>query len=326
MCKYSIIMPVYNAADFLKRSIESVINQKYSNWELIIVDDGSTDNSSKIIKEYIQKDDRIKYYFEENKGPGIARNYAISKCEGSYVAFLDADDYLYENFLSLIDEKKSDNESDIIFYGVFVKNENEKINNISLYDKYLDYTKEEIIRTMINGNFSWGVYNKVVKKSIIEKCEFSNLPVGEEIIFTFNVLLYSKTIDFLNQPVYHHIFNSNGQHKKGGIDPWKPVIEVIEEYLKKIGIYEKFSRELNLLAVKALIIATYRIFCEHNFKESKQIIKNKTEYYNEKYNILQCDYKKLTKTNKILFFLIKHKFYFLLCLVSKIKNIGVKKC
>jgi hypothetical protein len=134
-----------------------------------------------------------------------------------------------------------------------------KKRDIAEYSKYMNYSKEKLIQTMINGNFSWGVYNKVVKRNIIEKCEFSNLPVGEEIIFTFNVLEYANTMDFLNCPVYHHVYNDNGQHKKGGIDPWKSVIEVIKEYLKKNEKYEKFSKDLSILAIKALIIATYRI-------------------------------------------------------------------
>jgi len=89
----SIITPAYNSEQFISQTIESVLCQTYTNWEMIIVDDGSTDNSVQIVEKYIQKDSRIKLIkLEKNSGPAIARNKAISEAKGRYIAFLDADD------------------------------------------------------------------------------------------------------------------------------------------------------------------------------------------------------------------------------------------
>lgn len=88
----SIIMPAYNAARYIKETIESVLTQSYSNWEMIIVDDGSTDNIAEIIKEYSEKDARIQYIYQTNKGQSSARNRGIKEAQGKYIAFLDADD------------------------------------------------------------------------------------------------------------------------------------------------------------------------------------------------------------------------------------------
>lgn len=89
----SIIIPSYNSYDFIHKTIDSVINQTYPNWEMIIVDDVSPDNSNEIIEEYIRKDDRIKLIMlEKNSGPAVARNRAIEEARGRYIAFLDADD------------------------------------------------------------------------------------------------------------------------------------------------------------------------------------------------------------------------------------------
>lgn len=91
--KVSIISPVYNSAKFIKETIQSVINQTYENWELILVDDCSNDNSKEIINVFLEKDDRIKYYLlEENSGAAVARNYALEKSTGRFIAYLDADD------------------------------------------------------------------------------------------------------------------------------------------------------------------------------------------------------------------------------------------
>lgn len=90
----SIITPSYNSEKFIKETIESVLNQTYTNWELLIVDDCSTDDSPKIIKEYLKIDSRIKYLKnEKNKGPAIARNLGLDRAEGKYIAFLDSDDF-----------------------------------------------------------------------------------------------------------------------------------------------------------------------------------------------------------------------------------------
>lgn len=97
----SIITPSYNSEQFIRKTINSVLNQTYQNWEMIIVDDVSPDNSNTIIKEYIKKDSRIKLIeLEQNSGPAIARNHAIDEAKGRYIAFLDSDDLWISNKLS----------------------------------------------------------------------------------------------------------------------------------------------------------------------------------------------------------------------------------
>ena len=88
----SIIMPAYNAGKYIKESIESVFNQTYQNWELIIIDDGSTDNTSEVVQPFLIKDRRIQYYLQENGKQGKARNAGIKRSKGNLIAFLDADD------------------------------------------------------------------------------------------------------------------------------------------------------------------------------------------------------------------------------------------
>lgn len=96
----SIIMPTYNCAKFIGRTIESVINQTYDNWELIIVDDCSKDNTEEVVKEYIKKDERINYYkFETNQGAAMARTESMKRAKGNYMAFLDSDDLWYKDKL-----------------------------------------------------------------------------------------------------------------------------------------------------------------------------------------------------------------------------------
>jgi glycosyltransferase involved in cell wall biosynthesis len=98
MPKISVIIPTYNRADLVSRAIESVIDQTYQDWELLVVDDGSTDNTKEVVEKFVKKDSRIKYFLQSNQGASSARNFGIKNSRGDFVAFLDSDDlYLPDN-------------------------------------------------------------------------------------------------------------------------------------------------------------------------------------------------------------------------------------
>lgn len=97
--KISVIIPIYNAGQYLSKCLESILNQTMTDFELVCINDGSTDSSGLIVKQYIQKDSRIKLYSQENKGVSAARNYGIERAEGEYIAFVDADDWVEPDYL-----------------------------------------------------------------------------------------------------------------------------------------------------------------------------------------------------------------------------------
>ena len=112
----SIIMPVYNSEKYVSDAIESVCNQSYKNWELLIVNDGSTDQSSKIADDYAKKDSRIKVFHRNNEGVSMARNYALDKCNGNYITFIDSDDvYHPERLKKMMQIFVQNPDCDIVF-------------------------------------------------------------------------------------------------------------------------------------------------------------------------------------------------------------------
>jgi len=118
---FSIIIPTYNRADFIVKTIQSVLNQTYNNFEVIVVDDGSTDNTSAVVKAI--KDKRIKYYQKDNAERAAARNYGIKKAKGDYITFLDSDDILYQKYLEEANLFIKKNKSVDIFHQLFeIKN------------------------------------------------------------------------------------------------------------------------------------------------------------------------------------------------------------
>jgi glycosyltransferase involved in cell wall biosynthesis len=185
----SVIMPVYNAGDYLVEAIESIRKQTYTNWELICVNDGSTDNSWKILKQYRKKDSRIRIYrFPKNKGLAYALNTAIKKVKGDYVARMDADDISLANRL----KKQVDyleKHKDIIAIGTQIK-------LIDAHGRFIGYktfpqdSKKlyELMMTMMAIQHpTLLTYTKVLKK-----CRYENHTTAEDVSMFFKLLQYGK--------------------------------------------------------------------------------------------------------------------------------------
>ena len=113
MIDISILMPVYNAEKYLNETIDTIKNQSFSNWELIIVDDGSIDNSKEICTKLMNDDKRIKYIFQENLGVSHTRNVALENAQGKYIVFVDSDDLIHEDYLKILINSIEKNNSDI---------------------------------------------------------------------------------------------------------------------------------------------------------------------------------------------------------------------
>ena len=127
MCKLSVIVPVYNTEKYLKRCVDSILNQKMKDYEIIIVNDGSLDNSEEIIKKYEQQySNIIKYYKKENGGLSDARNYGVAKATGNYICFIDSDDYIAEDLFEKL-EKYIEQDVDLIKYKCIKVNEQNEI-------------------------------------------------------------------------------------------------------------------------------------------------------------------------------------------------------
>jgi glycosyltransferase involved in cell wall biosynthesis len=149
--KFSVIIPAYNREEELPKCIESVLNQTYTNFELIIVDNGSTDNTKELIRNYMKLDNRIKYFWQENSGsPAGSRNTGIQKALGEWIAFLDSDDYWYKHKLDFVDKEIEENEN-IIAVSHY---ENKEINGftVGLYENGKNLSSKPYFELLFNGN------------------------------------------------------------------------------------------------------------------------------------------------------------------------------
>ena len=149
----SVIVPVYNAEKYVGRCIESVKAQTYSDWQMILVDDGSKDKSLEICQEYAGSDNRIRVIHQENAGPGIARNVGLKYANGKYVVFIDSDDYIEKEYFQLL----SQHEEDVVYFNIFNVDEDGHVINEEKMSENKDLQLDIILRRQMTGRINWGV-------------------------------------------------------------------------------------------------------------------------------------------------------------------------
>ena len=148
----SVIVPAYNSEMFIGKCIDSVLEQTYSNWELIAVDDGSRDKTLGILKKYAEVDSRIRVIHQENQGPGIARNTGIAEAKGNYVVFIDSDDYIEKDYFLLL----SNHNEDVVFINVRNVDKDGHVLKEEYMSKNMQLTKDVILRRQMTGKIDWG--------------------------------------------------------------------------------------------------------------------------------------------------------------------------
>lgn len=122
----SIIMPAWNVQEYIRQAIDSVLQQSYRRWELLVIDDGSTDQTATYVQAYQEQDKRIRYVYQTNQGQSAARNRGVQMAEGEYVAFLDSDDYWLPDKLAVSLESALARQADLLFTGIYIRTENDK--------------------------------------------------------------------------------------------------------------------------------------------------------------------------------------------------------
>lgn len=320
MFLYSVIVPAFNAENSLERCIASIIGQSYPNWELIVVDDGSTDNTLQIVEQYSKQDNRIRVFSQENKGPGAARNLGISQCKGDYIAFIDADDYYDKDYIELVDLQNRESPKDIVFVDFVNETKDGQVYGASQIYTMRNFPVSRLLRLQMTGKMPWGPVVKVIKKTLAKTSLFSNLDVGEEAIFSFEILRKSKSLGFVSKPSYHYVHNDNGQHTKGGLDPWRGVVCLMKEHLIECGCFDEYKSTLNSFAVSALCISMYRCSCVLDTPNALKTMRQFYAEYKSQYNLIRLDWGSIDIKTIIIWFCLRCKLYILIYFASKIRK------
>lgn len=202
----SVLVPVHNVESYLPQCLDSIIGQTYPNLQIILIDDGSTDRSWKIMQIYASKDSRIEVYRQENQGVSSTRNKLLEKVKGDYILFVDADDWIELNMMEYLVSKLEESQSDMVTCDMVINDE-------PVSDVYIQkiYSREKAIeRFLYHQEFRGSLCTKLFKYSSISDCYFdSNISLGEDALFCWHVLQNTTSVLFTQRQLYHYRMNDD---------------------------------------------------------------------------------------------------------------------
>ncbi len=299
--KFSVIVPVYNVEKYLNECIDSIINQTYKNLELILVDDGSTDNSGVICDDYSAKDNRIKVVHKSNGGISSARNCGINNATGDYLIFVDSDDYWNDmDFLKTISAIIESKHSDVVLFNYKKSNlfskKNIEIDNFS--DKNLQ------LRNLIsNSLIESQAWTKVVKNELFKKYNlyFIEKIYSEDIDWTARIILYSNSFFYYNTFQYVYRTNPNSVTKNIGkkniVDLKNQIIRIVE-LSKTIEFEDYYKWYMNYCAYQYITFLNCVASIDKNVDVNFEIDEMKNYSYLLTYNV-NSKVKIVSKFNKV---------------------------
>ena len=293
----SIIVPVYNANKYINKCVHSILSQTFKDFELILVDDGSTDNSYELCKELEKKDNRIKVYHKENGGQGSARNFGIEHSSGEYIAFVDNDDIIHPQMYEILYNNACKYNADIVYSNYRSTYNNEEVKFV-LFDDAKNVngvikTKDEIfneyygaMKGLIKMVVPW---SKIVKRELYKNIKFPNLKLGEDLYVSSCLFLESKKVVFVNKELYYfnHNLSSTSRHSfdERYFDDIKALRMNYKEYVEK-G-YNKYASLCALKIHKRLLNFQFR--AKNESENYKQLSKTINKLYRENREILYKD-------------------------------------
>ncbi|AVQ26780.1 glycosyltransferase family 2 protein [Fusobacterium ulcerans] len=203
---FSIIVPCYNVEKYIEKTIKSILTQTFDDFELILVNDGSTDKTKNILDEYFQKDKRINVINKKNSGVSEARNEGIKIAVGKYIYFLDGDDYITNDFLSETAEILKKEEPDILFFSYIIAKNNELYEKRNRKIKEGNYSKEFILKNLFLRRISKAVTGtNIIRKKIIEENKIifdKKLTYSEDYNFLIRVINFSENFYYVNKSYF----------------------------------------------------------------------------------------------------------------------------
>lgn len=322
-CKLSIIVPVYGVEKYIDKCLNSLVKQSLKEIEIIVVNDGTKDNSQKIIDKYVKKyPDKIKSYIKENGGQGSARNYGLKKTTGEYIGYVDSDDFVEKDMYKKLYNKAKENNYDIVVCGNYNVSEDYQNKNIDAFINNYNTDLENIFFGKM------AVWNKIYKRDILikNKLEFKEKVWYEDLAFTLKAIMNSNIFAFIDEPLYDYLIREGSTMNNSNVKRNLEILEAFDDILSYIkhNKKEEYFDKIEFLAIDHIYISAIVRILKANAdnKIKKETVnelicymnKNFPNYKNNKY------INTLSRNRKIIYKLINLKMYNLVNLIFKIKK------
>lgn len=328
--KFSVLVPVYNAEKYLDECIKSVLEQTYQNYELILVDDGSTDLSGAICDKYCAENNKVKVIHKKNQGALSARISGIKIAIGNYFVFVDADDYLEKNALERLNDVVVKYNVDGIIFNMQCFSEDGKVKLFTQplfkQDTVIE-NKKDLYKLIFFSDGYNSMCRKVFNAKLFDDIDYSMLyhvAYGEDLLQSIQLLKNCKKVVVINDVLYNYRTNFNSATHTLNYSKYKVKFVVREKVLELLQEERVFSKRdydeyrekmIELLVSEILMIARFKTSIKNRIKLYKQI--EKSNYYKDFLLIQESD-KIQTKRTKLIFGLFKRKRYFTILLIMQI--------
>lgn len=307
--KVSVIVPVYNGENYVERCVCSLLKQNFGNFEIIIVNDGSTDCTESICKKLARYDSRVKLITTKNQGVSAARNLGIKMSEGDYLSFVDVDDYVDSSYLSILVKGIEDNDADISVCNYFFVVD-DVAHPIHYSDNFIGLlNREQFLEGLISNCYRGFLWNKLFKKEVIKRDGEilkmkENITICEDLLFVVTASQNADKFFVRSQPLYYYVQNKNSAYN----DSFKKKrLSEIIAYNEILQIIHDNSPRLMNKYKEAYLMMSLKIFELFNCtkgsnkdEETKMLISNTIEYY-------YVDVLKSTSINKKIYYMIYKK-------------------
>lgn len=301
-------MPVYNSEKYISEAIESVCNQSYKNWELLIVNDGSTDYTSKIIDDFAKKDSRIKVFHRKNEGVSMARNFALNKVCGEYITFIDSDDMYHADRLKRMLQVFEQHENCEIVFSRH-KEFRGKLNTYEANDsRKIVISDDDILVKVISDSKNHFVWNAMLKSEIAKKEKFAPIRFAEDFCYIRDCACHCRQMAVLDEVLYfYRRDNENAMTSHFFSEKY------ISDYMKLVENVYDFCCD------HSLTDNFFKKMVAHEYAQNSMRIRKSTSYskfvtcMNDKKfreGIKFADASQCTFLEKILLRMIKYKIYF----------------
>ena len=336
--KVSFVIPVYNAESFLRQCLDSIKNQTVNEWEMILVDNGSTDSSGDICNQYANEDNRIQVVHQENKGPASARNIGVRLAKGDWISFIDSDDWIEKNYIEILQDY-FDEKYDLIFYAYDIVSENgtkcildKGVARAEVSEAHIKILEKQSIDTGLSkeqtpvNKYRGQVWTKLYRKEFLHANELwarENLMRCQDVMFNLEVYGKAKCGVFVPEVLYHYrhltasLCHQHNDKQKVYLDRFA---REMGRYLSEAGKLAQYIKEYDARLTLTLVNCCFLDFCHPmntaGYKERKQKflgMKNSEPYASALKRV------KVTELGLVKGFLVwaeKNNLFGLLCILS----------